>query len=680
MSSYASAGDCPEPVKLSRSEVHERLLQEGKRLYDSGRFAQAIKALSPALGDEFWGPVASITAARCYARLNQPDKVQSVLEAIPASDREGLYSSMIKELLAQALCDQGKEHARGLLSQMIHNRAEKDRPDLILKAAQLDERLGDSSRAVENYRRLFLRYPASVAGLKAEEQISRLVARNRVPEPVYTDSELLDRANRLSQKGRGDLAAQTYSRVLKKKHQDVKPNLQMAQCLFKARDNAKAISLLKTLLEQNIPDEERNDALYLLSRLYWRLDNEADFLDVCNQIVEKGPADFRKKALFNLSAERMEKGDLEKAQEYLECLLKEELSRSTTVDVLWKLGWVRYFRKQYDEAADVFGKARSAANGGAIKVPSLYWQAASLVRAGETSDAQPLLQNILKTAPLDYYGLQAAKLMESLGCSSTDDCGPGRAFPDLAITGDLKHNKNVKAALRLLDRGFPEFALKHLEALPTNLRSNDQIAFLTARAAYGSGDVTLANRIVTRKFPNLVGNPPPDAPEEFLEMAFPRVHESQTRLWAKKHSVDPNLVWAVIRQESCYDPGAVSPAGALGLMQVTPAASGLARDKEIPSASVIERLLNPKENIACGIKILAGNIRSFHGALAPAIASYNADIRKVRQWSRQRGDLKQDEFIETIPYLETRTYVKKVLAGYEAYCRIHSPKNLANLW
>jgi soluble lytic murein transglycosylase len=123
----------------------------------------------------------------------------------------------------------------------------------------------------------------------------------------------------------------------------------------------------------------------------------------------------------------------------------------------------------------------------------------------------------------------------------------------------------------------------------------------------------------------------------------------------------------------------VSPAGALGLMQVTPAAAGIVKKGgKIPSKAV-EEVLNPQRNLTLGIKILAKNVNIFKGKLVPAIASYNADIKKVHQWLKKYEKMKQDEFIESIPYLETRLYVKKVLAGYRAYSRLHAKKDLAGV-
>jgi soluble lytic murein transglycosylase len=230
-----------------------------------------------------------------------------------------------------------------------------------------------------------------------------------------------------------------------------------------------------------------------------------------------------------------------------------------------------------------------------------------------------------------------------------------------------------------MEQKLYEFALLNLEALPKHMRSSPGIAFLTAKAAYAAEKYRTAQEILAAAFRSFMENPPEDAPKDFIEIAFPRVHFTEAVRTAEKHSVDPNLVWAIIRQESRYDASAISPAGAIGLMQVTPAAAGLSKKGKIPAAAIAE-ILEPKTNLAHGTRILAKNLERFHGKIVPAVASYNADIRKVRDWIRRNGKMKQDEFIENIPYLETRIYVKKVLAGYSAYSLLHRKKDLAGLW
>jgi soluble lytic murein transglycosylase len=206
------------------------------------------------------------------------------------------------------------------------------------------------------------------------------------------------------------------------------------------------------------------------------------------------------------------------------------------------------------------------------------------------------------------------------------------------------------------------------------------LAFLRAKAAHQAGKHRTAYEILSAQFGAAVDNPPANAPKEFIEIAFPRVHQRETVQFARKNSVDPFLVWAVIRQESRYDEHAISPAGALGLMQVMPRSAGLMDKPGKGKAAAIADLMEPKKNIEVGVKLLAGNFRTFGGKIIPAVASYNADSKKVQGWMKRNGKLDRDEFIESIPYLETRQYVKKVLAGYQAYTYLHVRKDLARSW
>ena len=132
------------------------------------------------------------------------------------------------------------------------------------------------------------------------------------------------------------------------------------------------------------------------------------------------------------------------------------------------------------------------------------------------------------------------------------------------------------------------------------MKSSPSIVFLTARAAHGAGKYREAQTILTSTFSHLMHNPPRDAPKDFIEIAFPRVHSQETIRYAEKHALDPHLVWAVMRQESGYDESAVSPAGRAGTHASYSRATGLAGKRgKIPS-KLIAQILEPKKNIAFG--------------------------------------------------------------------------------
>ena len=150
--------------------------------------------------------------------------------------------------------------------------------------------------------------------------------------------------------------------------------------------------------------------------------------------------------------------------------------------------------------------------------------------------------------------------------------------------------------------------------------------------------------------------------------AFPMGYQTVIQGAAPQH-VDPYLVAGLIREESLYNPRAVSAVGAMGLMQLMPdTAKRVARKVGMPFwQSDPEGLFEPERNIRLGSWYLGELIRDFQGNLVYAVASYNAGPSAVKRWIARNGDRPLDEFIEQIGYKETRGYVKRVLGSYWIY-------------
>jgi soluble lytic murein transglycosylase len=660
--------------------MQDYLFAQGKKFYDAHQPSEAVRVFEKILPDSFYGPVAHILLARSYRNLEQHDRAEAVLKEFLKKNPESPYCDLARSALVDALTAQGKGEALTTLNSMIQAARDTEKPELILAAANLKKRLNEYGDAAANYRKLYLDYPASVPGLKAADELARLAFLGKIPPPVFSEAEQLARAQLLFNNGRFDLASQTYKELLKKNPEDKAIALKMARSLYKDRRNRESINLLKELLQGKLSEKDRMEALYVLSLAYWRIDREKEFETVCREIIDKGPPRLRRKALFNLGAHHMEKQRFNEAEGYFVKLNKSGPDSSVRVDALWRVAWIKYHRKEYAKAATAFRDARTASPGGRIHNAAKYWQARSLERSGRTSEAESLLKDIAQNSPFDYYGIEAARLLKSMGSQFKPSPTARNSLPDLNLSSEHLSSSLVSTATKLMEKGLPEFAVLNLAALPSSMKSLPAIAFLRARAAYAAGQYRAAHDILCGQFGSLAENPPANATKEFVEIAFPRVYRKEIDQTAGKHAVDPYLVWAVIRQESRYDESAVSPAGALGLMQITPDAAGQLARKGKVTATTIAKLADPKENLALGIRILSKNLQSFKGKIVPAIASYNADIGKVREWVRRNGKMKQDEFIESIPYLETRLYVKKVLAGYQAYSLLHRNKDLAGYW
>jgi soluble lytic murein transglycosylase len=152
----------------------------------------------------------------------------------------------------------------------------------------------------------------------------------------------------------------------------------------------------------------------------------------------------------------------------------------------------------------------------------------------------------------------------------------------------------------------------------------------------------------------------------FWQMAYPRPYEAYVRRESTKSNVPESLVYAIMREESEFEPLAVSAANAYGLMQIIiPTAVTVARGTGYVATA--RSLLRPETNIALGARVLAGLRSRFRGQDALAIAGYNAGPGRPRRWLKERPETPLDVWIEAIEYTETRNYVKRVLSSRAVY-------------
>lgn len=166
---------------------------------------------------------------------------------------------------------------------------------------------------------------------------------------------------------------------------------------------------------------------------------------------------------------------------------------------------------------------------------------------------------------------------------------------------------------------------------------------------------------------------------ERWEMAYPLEYADWISDNAKVNGVDPLLVHALIREESRYNPDALSRVKALGLMQLMPGtAYGVAKRLSVPLSGTQE-VLKPEINIKLGTNYLAYTLKRFDNNALLAVASYNGGPNAVQSWFQQHklaGNSDFDIFVENIPFRETRDYVRKVFGSYWTYEEIYAGKNI----
>ena len=280
-----------------------------------------------------------------------------------------------------------------------------------------------------------------------------------------------------------------------------------------------------------------------------------------------------------------------------------------------------------------------------------YWWARAVMQTADSADALPDTtnsQDILSAlaSQRHYYGFMAALLLQQ-----TPPLQPSLPEPESI---DLKSNPHIRRAIELFAVGENLNGRREwYRALDV---SNNEEKRQLGHLAQSIGDLSLAIRSA-----NLA-----EAMDDLL-LRFPLAFNSDFNAAAHKQDVAPALLRAVARQESAYQPNARSPVGARGLMQLMPATAKLVTKRARLPASYAGQLNDPKINIQLGSYHLAWLIERFNGQRPLAIAAYNAGEHRVDRWIKNKAQMPTDVWIETIPFRETRNYVKNVLAFTYVY-------------
>ncbi|MFZ4405279.1 MAG: lytic transglycosylase domain-containing protein, partial [Pseudobdellovibrionaceae bacterium] len=162
------------------------------------------------------------------------------------------------------------------------------------------------------------------------------------------------------------------------------------------------------------------------------------------------------------------------------------------------------------------------------------------------------------------------------------------------------------------------------------------------------------------------------------DFAYPKAYAEKVEQAVKKFSVPEELVWGIMRAESQYRRDAISPVGALGLMQVMPYTGQRIAKLLNDTSFQTQQLLQPETAIKMGTFYLKRLMNKFDNSTPLVAAGYNAGPHRVKNWLISFGHLDMDEFIDHIPFLETRNYVKKVVANTHVYGQMYKDKK--NQW
>lgn len=530
------------------------------------------------------------------------------------------------------------------------------------QSALCREKIGDLNGAIQELRGIWLSYPAkSVAG-QAESELDRLREITMTPL-LFTAEELYKRGCTLFEQHHYKEAATIFSALSpdslpKKLRGEIA--FKIAMTLYRLKRNAEAEQSFVSLASPESPyPEYRVDATYWLAQIYDRLgkDNEAvnTFLGLAEAHPESPLAD---NALFQAALIKKHERAHREALALFRKVVADYPGSSYAPRSLWESAWSLYLSGDFAEASNTFALL---SNDPAWREKALYWQARSLEasRPGET--AFSVYAKIQQEYPTGFYSMNIVK---KFGIRSN-------RVPVLSTSYHvpLPDPHEMERAQTLIALGLYEEAGKELSALKKRNGSSFRGSLGHAGLYLSMNDYRSAMGLFK---PEALVKDDGNSPSVWAILYPAAFHDIVSR-HTSNAGIDECITYALIRAESNFLPTARSPVGALGLMQLMPAtAREIARNSGDSVSS--SQLTNPDVNVRIGTLHLKYLINSFNGNLVSAVAAYNAGSTPVRRWRKNSPTLQEDEFIENIPYPETREYVKKVLAAMEVYRQLYGLK------
>jgi tetratricopeptide (TPR) repeat protein len=419
-----------------------------------------------------------------------------------------------------------------------------------------------------------------------------------------------------------------------------------------------------------------------LARKLWENGFPDDSLRVYQKLLDKFPAETLAchKALFFMGRIEEDNHRYERAIDYYEKLMDRYNWGYFTPAARFKIPWIHRLRGNLDAAQVGFNqllkyanpdKYRNLDNGfpepDDFRPAALYWLAEIEGQSENYEKRSRFLNRLINQHPLDFYAVVARMEMFRQPLEFLEPGLIQKAIPRKWGLGEI-NRKRINRAEKLISIGFLEMGMNELSEV-TQGEDHQEFLYYLAQLFKKAGGFQKAIGLswgISRKNNHSIS-------PSLAEILFPKPYLQKAIQESARYRLSPYLVLALMRQESAFNKKVVSSAQAIGLMQLLPStASKVARSMGEKSPDQKD-LKKPEVNIQLGVKYLHEMLNDFEDNIIFALASYNAGPAKVRQWIEVRSVLKPLEFMESIPFKETRNYVKKVLRNYVIYKTLYGP-------
>jgi soluble lytic murein transglycosylase len=597
-------------------------------------------------------------------------------------------SGWARSVYALALAESGQgEQAAPLLRELIKS-SSNSRPadEEALALAQILEvnlLAGTRREALRLYRQVASRAPSSELGKKARRKIERILAalpaRQRSAVTRTSIDELFRRGQTLIHLRRYEEAETVYAKLAKRLRNRPKERckalFKRAQALDLDKKRAAAAPLYITVADRCTDSEIKTSARYHAGQTLLRAGKPKEAIFQLEKLARRAPKHrLADDALYKAAVAAEDASGPAARTKRLAALIKRYPKGDMRPRARFELALDAFSQGNYPTALDHFDRLIDEGPGEVyegMRGRAAYWRARTLQQMGRVQEAVNGYRDVARDMPLTYYARQAMTRLAEVDAGKVDALTDElrERGPEVSLTYSYRPEMRTEGftrAVELLRVGEVKFAKNELSTLGVLGGDEEKSwSWLAAAMLYHAGDYTSAINL-TRRFGSIWSVALDGKTRALWRIAFPPAYSPLIEETAAAAAVSPALLRAIAREESGFNARAVSPAKAYGLIQlIVPTARLNARPLGLPSDP--ESLKNPETNLRIGAEFIRFLSRRYADNPAVVPAAYNAGYVAADRWLHNYGNTAFDEWVERIPYFETRNYTRRVLQSYGVY-------------
>ena len=626
-------------------------------------FALAKRA-GAALDDyaDYLGAQAAIQAGRGA-------EAYTLLDRFADRHPDSIFLAAAPVTLANAHLQQNDARGAVALLEPLAGTPQSNTVDFQFALARAYQLTGQTAKATPLFRAIYTTQPLSYEASQAAAQLNAMGAPLSTTERK-THADALFNARRYAEAG------EEYTAIAKSNPQIATADrnalmIYAAVCEFRVKH-------LSRFAVERLPETSDDTAAakqYMFAELSRDEHNSSAHDTIIAQMVERYPTSrWLEEALYSGGNMYLLLHDSTQAIYHYTTLVRLFPNSTYAPSAHWRAAWMNYRARNYAEAARLMDEQLVRYPGG-LEIPgALYWRG-RIYEDEERNFGQAAnyYRRVADIYPDYYYAILARQRMSVLGTQPAAVPAPALASaqkpPAPELITELPENDTHLIKARLLaNAALNEYIAPEIRAADGSAQWG---ALAQAEIYVSYGEYTRALQSMKQSKISFFMQPMTQVPAVYWHLLFPQPYWTELVADSGANGLDPYLVASLIRQESEFNAGAVSRAKAYGLMQLLPSTGkSVAKKEGIKRFSTLQ-LLDPSINLQLGTRNLKGVLDRFGGQVEYALAAYNAGDAPVRQWLTT-GDYKDiPEFVESIPYSETRDYVQAILRNREMYRQLY---------